>query len=276
MPMLHIPFRGRANLRNHRKLVIVDGQIALAGGMNLAWPYIGPPGSRRPVARSIDGRRGAGGGGARGALCVGLAVHHRPRPDRSRCGPVTIHRPVGMESSVVQVVPSGPDVAGDPLYESLLALVFAARDRIWIVTPYFVPDEMLARALTPGRPPRGRRAPDRAPSAPTTSPPTSPAPATSATSTRPGDASCSTRPSCCTPRPSSSTINSPSSARPTWTCAAFSSITRWRFTCRRRRRSPLVADWAQSLMADSKRELPAPGWQREIFENVVRLLSPLL
>ncbi len=34
------------------------------------------------------------------------------------------------------------------LYESLLALIFAARDRIWIVTPYFVPDEMLARALT--------------------------------------------------------------------------------------------------------------------------------
>ena len=46
------------------------------------------------------------------------------------------------------MVPSGPDVAGDPLYESLLALIFAARDRIWIVTPYFVPDDMLARALT--------------------------------------------------------------------------------------------------------------------------------
>ena len=44
MPMLHIPFRGRANLRNHRKLVIVDARIALTGGMNLAWPYIGPAG----------------------------------------------------------------------------------------------------------------------------------------------------------------------------------------------------------------------------------------
>ncbi len=37
-----------------------------------------------------------------------------------------------------------------------------------------------------------------------------------------------------------------------------------------------VADWAQSLMADSKLELPAAGWARELFENVVRLLSPLL
>src|SRR5262249_56502663 len=50
-------------------------------------------------------------------------------------------------SATAQVVASGPDVAGDPLYESLLALIFAARDRIWVVTPYFVPDEMLARAL---------------------------------------------------------------------------------------------------------------------------------
>ena len=47
----------------------------------------------------------------------------------------------------MQVVASGPDVAGDPLYESLLALIFSADKRIWIVTPYFVPDEMLARAI---------------------------------------------------------------------------------------------------------------------------------
>jgi cardiolipin synthase len=47
----------------------------------------------------------------------------------------------------VQVVASGPDVEGDPLYESLISLLFAARRRIWVVTPYFVPDEILARAL---------------------------------------------------------------------------------------------------------------------------------
>jgi cardiolipin synthase len=46
-----------------------------------------------------------------------------------------------------QVVASGPDVAGDPLYETLLSALFTARRRIWVVTPYFVPDEMLARAL---------------------------------------------------------------------------------------------------------------------------------
>ena len=52
------------------------------------------------------------------------------------------------------MVASGPDVAGDPLYESLLALIFSAQTRIWIVTPYYVPDEMLARCPGPGRAPR--------------------------------------------------------------------------------------------------------------------------
>ena len=42
---------------------------------------------------------------------------------------------------------SGPDVVGDPLYEALVSALFTASRRIWVVTPYFVPDEMLARAL---------------------------------------------------------------------------------------------------------------------------------
>jgi cardiolipin synthase A/B len=44
-------------------------------------------------------------------------------------------------------VASGPDVEGDPLYEALVSVIFAARRRFWVVTPYFVPDELLTRAL---------------------------------------------------------------------------------------------------------------------------------
>nr|MBL0714740.1 PLDc N-terminal domain-containing protein [Desulfobacterales bacterium] len=42
MPMLHLPLRGRANLRNHRKMVIVDGRAAIVGGTNMASEYMGP------------------------------------------------------------------------------------------------------------------------------------------------------------------------------------------------------------------------------------------
>ncbi len=50
--------------------------------------------------------------------------------------------------AVVQVVPSGPDVPGDALYEVVLSTTFAAEARLWIVTPYFVPDDALLQGLT--------------------------------------------------------------------------------------------------------------------------------
>ena len=39
MPLLHNPVHGRANLRNHRKLLVADEQTVWAGGRNLAGEY---------------------------------------------------------------------------------------------------------------------------------------------------------------------------------------------------------------------------------------------
>jgi cardiolipin synthase len=50
-------------------------------------------------------------------------------------------------TSEVQVVASGPDVAGDALYEAILSMIQEAAHSIWIVTPYFIPDEVLLRSL---------------------------------------------------------------------------------------------------------------------------------
>lgn len=47
----------------------------------------------------------------------------------------------------MQVVPSGPDVPRDPVHDALLTAAFTAEKRLWIVTPYYVPDEALAQAL---------------------------------------------------------------------------------------------------------------------------------
>jgi cardiolipin synthase len=49
--------------------------------------------------------------------------------------------------STVQVVPSGPDIPTDALYEALLNAIYTSKKRIWIVTPYFVPDENIVQAL---------------------------------------------------------------------------------------------------------------------------------
>ena len=59
MPLLHIPFRGQANLRNHRKIAVFDGQRAITGGMNVADEYMGPhvsPGRWRDLSMLISGQ----------------------------------------------------------------------------------------------------------------------------------------------------------------------------------------------------------------------------
>ena len=50
-------------------------------------------------------------------------------------------------TSELQIVASGPDVSGDPLYEGILSMIQEAKRSIWIVTPYFIPDEVLLRSL---------------------------------------------------------------------------------------------------------------------------------
>ena len=237
MPVFHVPMRGRANLRNHRKLIVVDGRTSLTGGMNLALPYIGPPGSG-PACGAISPWSSK----VRPSPTSRRSSHRTGNSPRgSKPGPTRVRRrrpkPAEDGTATAQVVASGPDVAGDPLYESLLALIFGARDRIWIVTPYYVPDEMLSRALAPGGPSRGGRPADRAD-------PFEPP------HRRPGPRQLSPRPAQCrragaalyprdAPRQgrASSTTSSPSSDRPTWTCGACSSTTRSRSSSGRRTRS---------------------------------------
>jgi cardiolipin synthase len=273
MPVLNI-FRGRANLRNHRKLVVVDSRAALTGGMNLAWPYIGASGTtglwqdlsvivEGPAVSDLDSLFASDW-----KFATGRDPSAGPNTDSRACA-------TGFESTTVQVVASGPDVAGDPLYEALLALIFSAQTRIWIVTPYYVPDEMLARALGLA----ARRGVDVRLILPARSNHIT-ADLARASYLRDlhtaggrillyepvmlhakavliddrlaviGSANMDMR---------SLFLN--------FEVALFvhSAI-----------QVDHVATWAEKLMADSKPELPAPGWVRELAENVVRLLSPLL
>src|SRR5256885_3717071 len=140
MPVWHVPFRGHANLRLHRKMLLADDAAAVLGGMNVAREYMGPapvPGRWLDLAARLEGPAVADIAevfGADWSFASGetLATWSRPAP----LGP-----------SAVEVVASGPDAPTDLLYDAFLSSVFEARRRLWIATPYFVPDEALTRAL---------------------------------------------------------------------------------------------------------------------------------
>jgi cardiolipin synthase A/B len=144
MPMLHLPFRGHANLRNHRKMVLVDGATAILGGMNIADEYMGPP-DGAPMWRDLAVR-------VRGEIVDDLAEIFRSdwefaSGERLETPPRSGTDAASGAGIPMQLVPSGPDVIGDPLYDAVLEGIFGVSKRLWIVTPYFIPDEMLMKAL---------------------------------------------------------------------------------------------------------------------------------
>ncbi len=139
-PVWHVPFRAHANLRLHRKIIVVDGRTAIVGGMNLATEYMGPtpsPTRWRDLSLRVVG----------GAVEDIDSVF---RADWSYAAHETLavtDAPATTGHAEIQVVGSGPDVASDLLYDAFLSAVFEARERLWIATPYFVPDEALVRGL---------------------------------------------------------------------------------------------------------------------------------
>jgi len=145
IPLLHWPFRGRTNLRNHRKIVIADRQTVMAGGTNIGNEYIGPDSD---PARWQDLSFVLEGPAVRFYLEIfrsdwSFAAGQENWPQATEIKPSDEMK----GPAIVQVVPSGPDVPGDALYDTILTALFNAQRRIWIVTPYFVPDEPLANAL---------------------------------------------------------------------------------------------------------------------------------
>ncbi len=144
LPVIPLRRKWSANLRNHRKIMVFDGKVAVTGGMNIADEYIGP---KACPSRWLDTEtvvRGPATADLERIFCSDWNFATDEPVD-----PVHIEdfeeRPEGL--GAVQIAPSGPDVSGDHLHEALLSASYEARKRIWIVTPYFIPDEGLFRAL---------------------------------------------------------------------------------------------------------------------------------
>ena len=143
LPIWRITLINRGNLRNHRKIAVFDHQRVFAGGRNLANEYLGAaPDPKRWADFSfvIDGPAAAHYGEIFGADWEYSSKHKLIPPPPPP--------PYAEDSgATVQVVPSGPDVTEDELFEGILSFIFAAKTRLWIVSPYFIPNEMLAQAL---------------------------------------------------------------------------------------------------------------------------------
>jgi cardiolipin synthase len=149
LPLIHFPFAGHSNLRNHRKILIVDGAKAIMGGMNLATEYMG---AQLDPKRWVDLSLRVIGPTVKDLELIFWADWHFASREKCHADGLKNYEEktlVGGESAfeTAQLVATGPDIVGDPLYDSIATAVFAAKKRIWIATPYFIPDETLSKSL---------------------------------------------------------------------------------------------------------------------------------
>ena len=145
------PWRGvyqRPDLRNHRKLLIVDSTIAFTGSQNIIEPHYRNKRHKERGLTWLDLMVRVEGPLADGLEALFVADWYQetdelletPKPERV----------AGLESPSLwgQVVPSGPAFEGENNLRLFNSLVYGARERLILTSPYFVPDESMRYAIT--------------------------------------------------------------------------------------------------------------------------------
>ena len=131
------------NLRNHRKLQIIDGAIAFVGGMNIGREHEGfdaALGSWRDVQVEVHGSIAA-------ELQEGFADDWFFATYEKISDPVYYPDPSAPARHPVHIVLGGPDRRNEPISKSIVSMLNGATMRVWIATGYFVPDDVVLTAL---------------------------------------------------------------------------------------------------------------------------------
>jgi len=141
-PLLR-PFHGRIDLRNHRKIVVIDDRVTYCGSQNCADPEFRV---KPKFAPWVDALVRFEGPVARQNqhVFVGDWMTYVPEDIRS-----VLETPVvaGGDGFPAQVIATGPTVRNSAMPETFATLMHSARERLVITTPYFVPNEAMQAAL---------------------------------------------------------------------------------------------------------------------------------
>ncbi len=143
------PFtRPWVNLRTHRKIVVVDGRIAFTGGINITDEEDESlrPDAYRDLHLRLEGEVVRSVQQVFVEDWVYATGHERKHFHGTRLWSAT---EADIEGGIhAQTLVSGPDSSWEPIHRTLVAAIHEARERVWLVTPYFVPGEAARMALT--------------------------------------------------------------------------------------------------------------------------------
>ena len=130
----------RFDLRNHRKIAVIDGEIGHTGSQNIVNPDFVKGYPNEELAVRIMGPVVVQ------LQAVFLADHYfESGAGLDELG--LFPEPAARGESLAQVVPSGPGYQREVGQELMVTLLYLARKRVVITTPYFVPDEPFFQAV---------------------------------------------------------------------------------------------------------------------------------
>lgn len=132
-----------ANLRTHRKILVVDGEVAFTGGMNIRVGHWLSKEPRHPI-RDVHARVE----GPVVTQLLGVAMTDwRFAAREELTGAAWVSAPEPKGDSWARAIPDGPDADFETIRMALFGALAVAQKRVRIVTPYFVPDAPLMTAL---------------------------------------------------------------------------------------------------------------------------------
>ncbi|MFT3972369.1 MAG: cardiolipin synthase [Amaricoccus sp.] len=143
------PLRGRVDMRNHRKIAVIDNRITYCGSQNCADPEFRIKPKFAPWVDILLRLEGPIVQQQQRVFAADWMAHRREDdisgllrapPTPPQASPVT-------DGFVAQVVASGPTVRYSAMPEMFEGLMYAARRELVVTTPYYVPDEPIQAAL---------------------------------------------------------------------------------------------------------------------------------
>ncbi|MTH53237.1 cardiolipin synthase [Bacillus mangrovi] len=143
-----LPFlSNKINFRNHRKIVVIDGETAFMGGLNVGDEYLGKVdffGFWRDTHMEVKGEA------VQTLHMIFLQDWYymtgRELDTATYLQPVQIE-PVPERSGGVQMIAGGPDNKWENIKSLFFSMIVSAKESIWIASPYFIPDEDILSAL---------------------------------------------------------------------------------------------------------------------------------
>ncbi|HEY0505142.1 MAG TPA: cardiolipin synthase [Lysobacter sp.] len=129
------------NLRTHRKIVVIDGQVGFTGGINITDEE--DERLREDAYRDLHLRLEGNVVRALQLVFIEDWAYATGQP------PLKLHHPAPVSGAIAtQVLVSGPDSSWEAIHRLHVAAIHSAQRRVWLVTPYFVPGEAARMALT--------------------------------------------------------------------------------------------------------------------------------